>query len=356
MARGQLVHVSAAGPEWGGVQAASVLFGRTLRRYAEARDLSYARLELERPSPVGKMLFATRTLAAERGQPRTALFFDHVGPSRIQAFVPRLVRRPYAVFLHGLEVWEPLRPSAATALRRATLLLSNSDYTRRRARDVTPDLPAIRVVGLALLDDRASGVADEGVLARAGADYFLVVGRMHPAERYKGHDLVLSALGGLRRDGNAPRFVFVGEGADRSRLEARAHELGVGERVLFTGAVSDATRDELYLRCRALVLPSTGEGFGLVYLEAMRAARPCVAARGAAAEEIVTHDVTGLLVDPTSPGALQDALTRLARDAALGKALGDAGWRRWREHFTEDRFRSRLDPELDRLFAGAAAR
>jgi phosphatidylinositol alpha-1,6-mannosyltransferase len=330
-----------------------MLFGRALRGYAEARDLSYSRIELRATCPWEKARFAARTLAAERGQPRTALFFDHLGPARIQAFVPGVLRQPYAVFLHGIEVWGPLRPTAAAALRQADLLLSNSDHTQRRAREFTPDLPVVRVVGLALSGDRPSGVADPEVLTRAQGDYFLVVGRMHPAERYKGHDLVLTAMCGLRRGGISARCVFVGEGADRPRLEARADDLGVGDLVLFTGTVSDATREALYARCRAMVLPSTGEGFGLVYLEAMRAGRPCVAARGGAAEEIVTHEVTGFLVDPTGPAGLQGALARLARDPALGAALGAAGRRHWQEHFTEDRFRSRLDPELDSLFAHA---
>jgi glycosyltransferase involved in cell wall biosynthesis len=101
------------------------------------------------------------------------------------------------------------------------------------------------------------------------------------------------------------------------------------------------------------VLPSSGEGFGLVYLEAMRAGRPCVAARGGAAEEIVTPDVTGILVDPSEPAELQGALARLARHVVLAEALGVAGRRRFEQHFTESRFRSRLEPEIDRLFAGA---
>jgi phosphatidylinositol alpha-1,6-mannosyltransferase len=254
--------------------------------------------------------------------------------------------------MHGIEVWGPLRRSAAAALRQATVLLANSAHTERRARDRTPGLPPVRVVGLALPDEPARGRADEESLAPAPQGFFLTVGRMHPAERYKGHELILDALAGLRREGTPAPCVFAGDGADRPRLESRARELGIGDLVTFTGAVSDTTREALYARCRALVLPSTGEGFGLVYLEAMRAGRACVAARWGAAEEIVVPDVTGVLVDTERAEDLQGALARLHRDEAWSETLGTAGRRRFEERFTESRFRSRFEPEIERLVAG----
>jgi phosphatidylinositol alpha-1,6-mannosyltransferase len=179
-----------------------------------------------------------------------------------------------------------------------------------------------------------------------------MVGRMSAAERYKGHDQLLAAMPSLLARRPAARLVVAGEGDDRQRLAARSAALGLGERVTFTGFISEATLRELYRRSAALVLPSRGEGFGLVYLEAMREGRPCVAARDSAAEEIVVHFETGLLVDPDDPEALAGALARLLGEPEWARRLGEAGRRRFERDFSPALFRQRLGSYLDRLTAG----
>jgi len=145
------------------------------------------------------------------------------------------------------------------------------------------------------------------------------------------------------------RLVVAGDGDDRPRLEARAAALGLAPQVCFTGFVSEATLGELYRRAALFVMPSRGEGFGLVYLEAMRAGKPCVAARASAAAEIVADQETGLLVDPEDPADLAAALGRLLADPELARAMGERGRRRGERLFTPERFRQRLWPLLERL-------
>ena len=346
----RLFHVALRGGSYGGVEAASNLFSRALRDWADRREprYNYERIELAGSSVWQKVRGCARVLLAQRGNPRAVLFFDHIGPARLQAIVPATWRRPYAVFLHGIEVWGRPRRTAAVALTRADLLLSNSDYTRRRASQAWPALPSVAVVALALVDEESHDLLDRPLVDALPTDFFVMVGRMDPQERYKGHDLVLEALAALKQRGQAAQCVIAGEGADRARLEHRAGTLGIADRVRFTGRVSVATLVALYRRSRALVLPSTGEGFGLVYLEAMRFGRPCVAARGGAAEEIVIHGETGLLVDPGDVAALEEALLLLARGPALAERLGRAGRRRWEALYTETQFRARFNAALER--------
>jgi glycosyltransferase involved in cell wall biosynthesis len=172
---------------------------------------------------------------------------------------------------------------------------------------------------------------------------------MDPRERYKGHDELLAALADLP----AARLVVAGDGDDRGRLEARARSLGLEDRAAFTGFVSEATLAALYSRCAAFVMPSRGEGFGLVYLEAMRAGKPVVAARGSAAEEIVVDGVTGLLVDPEDRAALAGAVAALLDDPEKAERMGMAGRERYRDEFGWERFYSRMEGLLERLCAGS---
>jgi glycosyltransferase involved in cell wall biosynthesis len=168
---------------------------------------------------------------------------------------------------------------------------------------------------------------------------------MEATEQYKGHDQLLDALRHLPD----ARLVVAGDGSDRPRLAARAADLGLARRVLFTGFVSEATLLELYRRAAVFVMPSRGEGFGLVYLEAMRAGKPCVAAAGSAAAEVVAAGETGLLVDPDDTAALTAALAGLLASPETARRLGEAGRRRWRSELGLDRFRARLRPLLDEL-------
>jgi phosphatidylinositol alpha-1,6-mannosyltransferase len=281
---------------------------------------------------------------------RVACIYDLLGPARVQAWLPGAVRAPYLVTLYGIEVWRRLAGARRRALRRATVRLATSAFTLAEAAQVNPDMGPVEVLPLCLEERPPAGQVDGALLERAGQDYLLIVGRMAVTERYKGHDQLLAAMQLLQADGNfRPRLIIAGDGDDRPRLEALAASLGVSGSVLFTGFVSEATLAELYRRAAVFVMPSRGEGFGLVYLEAMRAGRPCVAARASAAAELIADGESGLLVDALDPAALAAALARLLASPELADRMGHAGRRRFAQLYTPDRFRARLWPFLERL-------
>jgi glycosyltransferase involved in cell wall biosynthesis len=136
-------------------------------------------------------------------------------------------------------------------------------------------------------------------------------------------------------------LVVAGGGDDRARLQARADAAGLGGRIVFTGHVSAGELGALYRDAAFFVMPSAGEGFGLVYLEAMRAGRPCIAAPGAAAE-IITDGLDGLIVGPDDRSALAEAIVRLFVDVPLRGRLGTAAAGRVADAFSPDRFAARL--------------
>jgi phosphatidylinositol alpha-1,6-mannosyltransferase len=210
----------------------------------------------------------------------------------------------------------------------------------------------VSVLHPALEERPPAGREDAELLARAGEGFFLIVGRLAAAERYKGHDGLLEALASAELLRRGARLVVVGDGDDRPRLQAKARELGLAERVVFTGFVEEATLAVLYARARGFVMPSSGEGFGLVYLEAMRSARACVALSGGAAAEVVVDGETGILVD--GPGPLSEALVALLDHPELAARLGEAGRRRYQERFRRERFRVELAGHLDRLLDRSA--
>jgi phosphatidylinositol alpha-1,6-mannosyltransferase len=240
------------------------------------------------------------------------------------------------VYLQGIESWRRIRARERAALDRATGLIAISRWTAGRFRDANPGACApVHVCHLGVPPTPADPVPPD----RRG--YALIVGRLAADERYKGHDALLDCWPEVREQTPAAELLIVGDGDDRGRLESRAAARRLGEAVRFTGRVSDAELAGYYDGAAFFVMPSGGEGFGLAYLEAMRAGKACVAAPGAA-EEIVEDGVTGLVVDPSSPGALPAALVTLFRDPETCASMGRQGAVRFRERFEQRHFEERL--------------
>lgn len=288
----------------------------------------------------------TRQVAAVR---RPAYVFDLLGLARVQAFLPGFLRAPYLIPLYGIEVWRPLEWDRRRALACATVTFAISAHTLERARPYCPDLSRAAVLPLALEERPIDGAVDASLIGRVGRGFVLIAGRMDPSERYKGHDQLLEMMPRILEDHPSVRLVVAGEGEDRRRLEEKAAHLGIGPSSVFTGFISEATLAELYRRCAIFAMPSRGEGFGLVYLEAMRAAKPVLAARDTAAEEIVVDGRTGVLVNPDDRADLASAILHLLNEPTMSRRLGEAGREHWRKEFRLDRFQERLEPMLERL-------
>jgi phosphatidylinositol alpha-1,6-mannosyltransferase len=293
---------------------------------------------------------ALAVLTRQMKEPRGLWLYDLLGLARVQAWSP--VRAPYGVVLYGIEVWRPLGRAVARALDRAASPIAISHATIEGSRSYTSSLERAFVLPLTLEDRPAHGEIDLGALRRAGEGFVLIAGRMGASERYKGHDELLEAL--ARPEARGVRMVVAGGGDDRERLEQRAAELAVADRVTFTGFVSEATLAELYRRAAVLAMPSRGEGFGLVYLEAMRAGKPVIAARGGAAEEVVVDRGTGRLVDPGDRHELAAALLEATGDKERASSWGAAGRQRWHTHFSSPAFTARVTDWLDALDRCAA--
>jgi asparagine synthase (glutamine-hydrolysing) len=159
-----------------------------------------------------------------------------------------------------------------------------------------------------------------GLAARydvAGCRVLLTVGRLAGAERYKGFDEVLEVLPSLRQEYTDLRYIIGGDGEDRNRLEARARELGVADIVRFAGYVPEADKAALYTLADAYVMPSRGEGFGIVFLEALASGVPAVGSRIDGSREALLGGRLGALVDPDNREELAAAIR-----AALARPKG----------------------------------
>ena len=353
-----LLAVVRSQPSGDGVGYVGMLLRAALARLAatEPRVVALDAADMLRPTRTERLRFTWRLARAQRAVSSYPVIFNHLGIARAQRTIPRPLRKPYAVFLHGVEIWDPeLDRSRRAAVRGAVLRLSNSRYTAERVGRAHPDLGPIVPCPLSLLPDAAAPTKDDEMAARRLAgdtrSRVIIVGRMSSVERYKGHDELLSAWPRVVSAVPHATLFIVGAGDDLGRLAALAEGTGVGGRVVFTGFLPDSVMRALLRVCDVFAMPSRGEGFGLAYLEAMRAGLPCIGSTADAGQDVIVHDVTGLLV-PTSPageiavGALAGSIIDLLGDRNRRIRLGEAGRRREAEDLSFRRFEARLGEAL----------
>jgi glycogen(starch) synthase len=170
--------------------------------------------------------------------------------------------------------------------------------------------------------------------------------------REKGMDLAIEAFATLASTDHDARLVMAGDGPERPALESRVRELGIADRVTFTGWVAPPDMPALVAAATIVLIPSRSEGFGLVALEAALMARPVIAAGVGGLREAVDDGVTGLLVPREDTGAMTDAIRRLLTTPALARSLGQAGRRRALTMYSAERQAA----DWDALYRRFAAR
>ena len=295
-----------------------------------------------------RVMFAGYSLRERHVDCRTLVVVQHV--HLLPVALPLLARGARVmVVLHGIEAWARLRPLERAACRRAWKMVAVSAHTVRRFRDANPCLAALPV------DVCAPGLPPAVPAHRDGLPgvYALIVARMHSGERYKGHDDLLEIWPAVAANVAGARLVIVGDGDDRPRLEQKAASLGLADAIRFAGAVDDGRLQALYRDAAVFVMPSPNEGFGLVFVEAMRAGVACIAAAGAA-EEIIVHDRTGVVVPARDRALLERTLVRLLTNREERSRLGAAA-RLACARFTDEAFAARLSRLVQSSGAHAAA-
>lgn len=259
----------------------------------------------------------------------------------------------HVLFVHGVEVWGDPRyrrapPWERWLVRGVDRVVAVSRTTAERMA-AAYGLPAGRFALLPNAVDLSEDAEPNEARARDGeALRILSVTRLSAKDTYKGVDVVLRALALLKGELTFG-YTVVGDGELRPRYEEEGRRLGLGSSVRFVGRVGNEELDGFYRSSDVFALPSAGEGFGIVYLEAWTYGLPVVAAAEGGAAEVVTHEKTGLLVEPGSVEGVAEALSRLARDPDLRVRLGAAGRAEIEARYTHAHFRSRLAEILSEL-------
>ena len=326
------IHLWVSGiEETGGIQHYSACCVQALREiYPQARLRIFSKNDAQSSPDIGlhafgrwrgkfhTPVFAATGLAWALRERPDFIFATH--PHFMKALAPLTrIGIPCLTAAHGIEVWGQMSGRFGAAMRAASGILPVSAFTR----DVIHREAAVPMSRLHVVPDTfreeafTPGPKSAALLQRYGLKpdqpVLLTVGRLSATERYKGQDQILFALPSLIRELPDLCYIIGGRGDDEGRLRALVAELGIEQHVTFTGFIPETELAEHYRLADLYVMPSTGEGFGIVYLESLACGRPCLVGDQDASPEAIDRGRFGFIVPPRDPAQIATAILSFFR-------------------------------------------
>lgn len=238
----------------------------------------------------------------------------HINLIPIAILIRIWLKAPVLLVIYGIDAWHPTCSRLTNMLvQYVDAFVSISNITRQRFLTWSR-LPAEK--GFLLpnaihLELYGSGPKNRELLERYGLEgktVLMTLGRLVSHERCKGFDEVMELMPELALKIPNIVYMIVGRGDDQQRLEEKARNLQIADRVVFTGYIKESEKGDHFRLADVYVMPSRGEGFGFVFLEAMACGVPVVASSADGGREAVRNGELGLLVDPADPAAIVDAI------------------------------------------------
>ena len=232
---------------------------------------------------------------------------------------------PIVLVVHGVDAWRATGNRIVDRLaERINALLAVSELTQDRFLSWAVGARAVRSFIVPNTIDMTRfqpGPRRDDLVSRyqlRGKIVLMTLGRLSATEQnYKGVDVVLELMPRLLKEQPSLVYMVAGDGTDRERLQAKAQQLGIAGQVIFTGYIPEDEKADYYRLADVYVMPSHGEGFGIVFLEAMACGVPVVGSLVDGGREALRDGQLGILVDPARPEEVRAGIL-----TALGQPKG----------------------------------
>jgi len=243
----------------------------------------------------------------------------HINLMPVAWLLGKLLRLPVILEIYGIDAWQPTERWLTNKLvGTADVVISISDYTKERFLSWArmPEEECKLLPNAIHMENYNVGEKSEELLDRYGLKdkvVILTLGRIVSRERAKGFDEIIELLPDLILEIPNLIYVIAGEGDYRSELEEKVRALNVQDSVVFTGMVKEEEKADLYRLADVYAMPSRGEGFGFVFLEAMACGVPVVASKADGSRDAVRNGELGIMVEPGDPEELKAGILQALR-------------------------------------------
>ena len=242
---------------------------------------------------------------------------SHINFSPVAYIVQKIFKIPYWIIVYGVDAWAIKGILKAKALHDAQKIVSIGDYTKLKLiqeQGLIPDivdlLPVTFDADRFYISPKKSYLLNKYELSIT-QPVILTVSRLDSAERYKGYDQIIKALPQIKTEVPDVHYILVGKGNDKSRIEKLIHDLNLEACVTLTGFIPDEELCDHYNLCDVFAMPSKGEGFGIVYLEALACGKPTLGGNQDGAIDALCQGELGALVDPDNIDEIAHTLVQI---------------------------------------------
>ncbi|MGI2901916.1 glycosyltransferase [Tolypothrix sp. VBCCA 56010] len=304
------------------------------------------------PIALRTVVFAAKIFGHGLWQRPNLVIASHLNFTVVAYLLKRLMGTPYWTVAHGVDAWNITNPTLKTALNNADRILAVSSYTRDRLlkeQNLDPGkislLPNTFDPSRFKIDGKPLHLLERYKL-KPQQPIILTVSRLANTDAYKGYDQILHALPKIKQQLPDVHYILVGKGNDRSRIEQLIVDLNLQDCVTLAGFVADSELCDYYNMSDVFAMPSRGEGFGIVYLEALACGKPTVGGNQDGAIDALCHGTLGALVDPQDVDAIAQTLIQILQgtypnhlmyqpEALRQKVIDTFGFRNFKQTLAE---------------------
>ena len=279
----------------------------------------------------------------------------HVNFSLLCYIVSLFPRKRYVVIVYGIDVWHINTRAKRKALGKAHLIISISNFTKNKITEQVPELKNKVQLLPPAIDGAIFFPKPKPVylIKRYGLEskkVILTICRLDKSEGYKGYDKVIEALPKIIK--KIPNLVYLigGKGNDAPRIKRLIKGRGLDDYVKLIGLIPEKELVDHYNLCDIFVMPSKGEGFGIVFLEAVACGKPVICGNKDGSVDAVLNGKLGILVDPDNIDQIADAIINVLQGNVPNHLLDPSYLRKTvLEHYGSDKFTKRVKGLLKRV-------
>jgi len=262
--------------------------------------------------------------SVKTGRNSEVVILSHVN-LLIVGFLIKLVSPKTKVCLiaHGIEVWRPFPAWKRRMLKKLDQVLPVSEFTCQKMISLYGLNPSKLTVLNNCLDPFLTRNIDSSLQGALKEEFgfekddviLFTLTRLKSSEQYKGYDRVIAALPAVLEKNSSVKYLIAGkyDDAEKKRLDELIQDLNLNDRVVFSGFAEDEQIEKLFTLSDVYVMPSSGEGFGIVFIEALFYGKPVVAGNADGSVDALDGGKLGLLVDPFNKEELIAAVEKILK-------------------------------------------
>lgn len=240
-------------------------------------------------------------------------FCSHINFSPVVYLCNKIFKIPYIVFTHGIEVWNKLRKDKEKFLENSKTVVTVSLFTKGKLIENCPELDGKVFILPNMIDINDFYPKDKnGELIQkynlTGKKVLFTITRLSSLEKYKGYDRVIEALPKVLKKIPNVFYIIGGEGDDKQRIVGMIKEKKLEKHVALAATINQKEKIDYYNLADVFVMPSKGEGFGIVFLEALACGKPVIAGNQDGSIDALQNGKTGILIDPSNIDAIANAI------------------------------------------------